>query len=208
MNTATRFIDQHVQANLGHKRAFDFGVKAYSYYDLAALANRAGNLLKACGAGKGSTVLLLLPESPAYLGSLIGAMKIGAVPVLPENPEDPAAASACIKANAPKLVIVHANFLAKLAPALAALVPQSVIVVGEASGEHPSFVELMRAQPSSLVPEVLAPDAPGLILGADKPLTLSHQDLEHEIGATDARRAGRVAELLRTLAHAETASLS
>jgi acyl-coenzyme A synthetase/AMP-(fatty) acid ligase len=207
MNTATRFIDQHVQANLGHKRAFDFGAKPYSYYDLAALANRAGNLLKACGAGKGSTVLLLLPESPAYLGSLIGAMKIGAVAMLPDKADDPACVTACIAANAPQLAIVHASFLAKLAPALAALGEQNVIVVGEVSGGHASFVELMRAQSSSLAAEPMAPDAPGLILGAE-PVTLSHKELEQAIEGTGARGVARATELLRALARAETARLS
>jgi acyl-coenzyme A synthetase/AMP-(fatty) acid ligase len=208
MNTATRFIDDHVQANLGHKRAFDFGAKPYSYYDLAALANRAGNLLKACGAGKGSPVLLLLPESPAFLGSLIGAMKIGAVAMLPDKADDPACVTACIAANAPRLAIVHASFLAKLAPALAGLSEQKVIVVGEASGGHPSFVELMRAQSSSLAAEPMAPEAPGLILGPAKPVTLSHKQLEQAIEGQGAAGFGRVAELLRTLAHAETARLS
>jgi acyl-coenzyme A synthetase/AMP-(fatty) acid ligase len=208
MNTATRFIDDHVQANLGHKRAFDFGTKPYSYYDLAALANRAGNLLKACGAAKGSTVLLLLPESPAYLGSLIGAIKIGAAALLPDKADDPACVAACMAANTPQLAIVHASFLEKLAPALAALGEQKVIVVGEASVGHPSFVGLMRAQSSSLAAEPMAPEAPGLILGAAKPVSLSHKELEQAVQGQGAAGLGRVMELLRALAHAETARLS
>jgi hypothetical protein len=116
--------------------------------------------------------------------------------------------AAGIAANAPQLAIVHASFLAKLAPALAALSEQKLIVVGEATGGHRSFVELMRAQSSSLAAEPMAPDAPGLILGAARPVTLSHKELEQAIEGTGAPGAGRATELLRALARAETARLS
>jgi acyl-CoA synthetase (AMP-forming)/AMP-acid ligase II len=192
-NVATHFIDRHVQANLGHRRALELADKHYSYYDLAALANRAGNLLRSRGATAGARVLILMPESPAYVGCIIGAIKIGAVAVLAT---DEAAQRAA------QFAIVHASLLGKLAAPLA---KENVIVAGEVPDDHPSFVELMRAQPSSLAAEELPPEAPALTLGNRQ---LSQRALDAAMADPQAAGLGRIGELLRALADAQTARLS
>ena len=189
-NVAVRLIDRHVEASLGDKRAFEFNGKPYSYHDLAALANRAGNMLKALGVAPGARVAMLLPESPAYFGTLIGAMKIGAVPVVVSDAEGLADA-----AGAAQVAVVHARFLPVKARS-----KEKTIVVGEAPEGHPSFVELMRAQPSSLAAHDVAADAPALAVDGR---TYSHREVE-----TDTSKLGRVGQLLHALEGAETALLT
>ena len=194
-NVAARFTDRHVQANLGDKRAFDYGTKHYSYHDLAALVNRAGNLLKSFGVAPGSKVLVVLPPSPAYLATIIGALKIGATAVVAQPEQVPATSGVA-------LAVVHADHLAKAK----GLAPEKVLVVGEAPEGHPSFVEHMRTQPSSLAAEPVARDAPALVLANG---SLSYAELEAMLDAAGAdQRAGRLAEVLRALAAARTAELS
>ena len=195
-NVATRIIDRHVEANLGNKRAFDFNGKPYSYHDLAALANRAGNLLKSLGAGAGTRVLVVLPESPAYVATIIGAMKVGAIPVIGIE----------LGAGGSVLAVVHAKFLGEARAALAALPKDRILIVGEAPEGHPSFVDSMRSQPSSLAAETVASDAPALVLEGQKPVT--HGELEKFLEGSDDARLGRVGALLRPLANADTALLS
>lgn len=195
-NVATRFIDRHVAANLGHKRAFDYNGKPYSYHDLAALANRAGNLLKSLGAAAGVRVLVVLPESPAYFATLIGAMKVGAIPVIGIE----------LAAEGAMLAVVHAKFLGEASAALAALPKDKILVVGEAPAGYPSFVESMRSQPSSLAAEAVASDAAALVLAGATPVT--HGELEKLLEASDDARLGRVGALLQPLARADTALLS
>src|SRR5260370_23385921 len=56
-----------------------------SYGELAALANRAGNALRAQGVSPGERVLIVLPDSAEFVAAFFGAAKIGAVAV-PVNP--------------------------------------------------------------------------------------------------------------------------
>lgn len=212
-NVAARLIDRHVQASLGDRRAFDYGSRSYSYHDLAALVNRAGNLLASLGVEPGARVLVALPHSPAFLSSVIGAVKIGALPTVIAPPGDAAAASACMKAATPAIAVVHADYLPKLSGALAVLGPARTVVVGETPPGHPSFVESMRSQSSSLTPAPMPPDAPALTVVRDDAVavTLSHRDLEALLagdGSGDDRGLGSLAGILRALAGAEAAQLS
>ena len=187
-NVASHLIDRHVQANLGQKRALEYGDKHYSYYDLAALANRAGNLLKGLGVRPGATVLLAMPPSPAYVGALIGALKIGAVAALGQH-------------AAPAFALVHAGSLAQFER----LGPEKLVVVGEAPEGYRSFVEIMREQASSIAAEALPAAAPAIVAPGK---TLSHGEIEALIEGPGDGGLGRTAELLRALARGETAQLA
>jgi hypothetical protein len=191
MNVAGRLTDRHVQANLGDKRALDYGAKHYSYHDLAALANRAGNLLKSFGVTPGSSVLVMMPPSPAYIATLIGALKIGATVVV-----EPAA-------NAkPVLAVAHVDHLSKVS----GLPPEKVLVAGEAPAGHPSFLEAMREQASSLAAEPVKPEAPALVRAGG---SLTHAELDALLDSTGRdERLGSLADILRALAGARTAQLS
>jgi acyl-CoA synthetase (AMP-forming)/AMP-acid ligase II len=190
MNVAGRLTDRHVQANLGDKRAIDYGNKHYSYHDLAALVNRAGNLLKSFGVTPGSTVLVMMPQSPAYIATLIGALKIGATVALAQPDA------------APALAVVHSDHLAKVR----GLPPEIVVVAGEVPEGHPSFLNAMREQASSLAAEPVKRDAPALMLAGG---SVSHAELDALLDGTGKdERLGALTDILRALAAARTAELS
>ncbi|MGQ0650940.1 MAG: AMP-binding protein [Betaproteobacteria bacterium] len=190
-NVAARLTDRHVQASLGDKRALDYGSKHYSYHDLAALVNRAGNLLKSFGVTPGSGVLVMMPPSPAYIATLIGALKIGATAIVEQRAD-----------VAPALAVVHIDYLSKVR----GLPAEKVLVAGEAPEGYPSFLEAMRTQASSLAAEPVKPDAPALVVAGG---SLSHADLDALLDGTGRdERLGSLADILRALAAARTAELS
>ena len=55
-NATTLIVDRHITANAGDQLALRYGEKRYSYNDLAALINRAGNMMRRFGAGSGDKI--------------------------------------------------------------------------------------------------------------------------------------------------------
>lgn len=188
-NVASALVDTLIASNLGDRDAFGYNGKRYSYQDVAALMNRAGNLVRALGVPEGASVLLLLPPSPAFVGSLLGAMKAGAVPLV-GAPEEADVLTRCIDATRPAAAIVHESRLRGASHALAALSRESVVVVGAETHGHPSFVEAMRTQPSWLAPGPTAADAPALRIWTGSGVEeISHADLAHRVQADAAETA-------------------
>lgn len=145
-NAAAALIDRHIAASKGDKPALKYGDKRYSYNDIAALANRAGNLLRRLGVEPGSHVIVAVGPSPALIATVLGSMKIAATAVLTQAGALRALAN-MVKDLCPVVIVVEAG-AKKEAFALAGEAP--VLVIGETEGEELSFVELLRESPSSL----------------------------------------------------------
>jgi len=102
-----------------------------SYGELAALANRAGNALRAQGVSRGDRVLIVLPDSAEFLAAFFGAAKIGAVAV----PVNPFARSSdyihYLENSEPHSAIVHSEALAEFLPASNVRPLMPIVVVGD-----------------------------------------------------------------------------
>jgi benzoate-CoA ligase family protein len=83
MNAADVFVDANVRAGHGDRIAIVEAVsgRTLSYHDVAAGVNRAGHALERLGVRAEERVMLLLPDSPAFVFTFFGAIKIGAVAV-------------------------------------------------------------------------------------------------------------------------------
>jgi long-chain acyl-CoA synthetase len=71
---------------LGHRRhperpALIFGGAAISYRRLDELANGEAARLRCAGVGRGDRVALCLPNTPQFVASYLGALKLGAIAV-------------------------------------------------------------------------------------------------------------------------------
>jgi benzoate-CoA ligase family protein len=64
------------------KLALICGERSFTYRELCALADRAGNGLTAMGLARGGRVLMLLDDGPEYAAAIFGAIRAGFVPVL------------------------------------------------------------------------------------------------------------------------------
>ncbi len=80
-NVTTHFVDRNVQEGRGAKVAIECGDDRITYQQLLENTNRVGNALLALGVRSEERVLLLLLDTPEFLYSFFGAIKIGAVAV-------------------------------------------------------------------------------------------------------------------------------
>ncbi len=80
-NAATAFLDHNIAEGRGSKVAIYSEGIAYTYSQIAELANRVGNGLLNLGVDMEQRIALLLLDSPQFAAAFFGAIKIGAVAV-------------------------------------------------------------------------------------------------------------------------------
>src|ERR1700730_19117147 len=80
-NAATAFLDRNLDEERAQKTAIFHEGTAYTYAQIAELANRVGNGLLDLGLDMEQRVGLLLLDSPQFAAAFFGGIKIGAVPV-------------------------------------------------------------------------------------------------------------------------------
>lgn len=79
VNVATWFVDRNLNEGNASRSALITGDTVTSYGELAAHINRAGNVLRELGVGRGDRVLLALNDGVEFVALWYGAQKIGAV---------------------------------------------------------------------------------------------------------------------------------
>ncbi len=129
-NIAEHFVD--APAALHPERPAIVGEpREVSYGELAALANRAGNALRAQGVSRRDHVLIVLPDSAEFVAAFFGAAKIGAVAV----PVNPFARSSdyihYLENSEPRAAIIYSEALAEFLPASSVRPQIPIVVVGE-----------------------------------------------------------------------------
>ncbi len=85
-NIASYFLHDRVREGRGGRTAILTDDGRFTYADVSELAHRFGALLREAGVQPEQRVLLALPDGPAYVGALFGALGIGAAVVM-VNPE-------------------------------------------------------------------------------------------------------------------------
>jgi|HubBroStandDraft_6_1064221.scaffolds.fasta_scaffold47214_3 benzoate-CoA ligase family protein len=80
-NVATYFVDRNVLEGRGEKTAIECGEERISYRQLLERTNRVGDALRHLGVRIEERVVLLLLDTPEFLYSFFGIIKIGAVAV-------------------------------------------------------------------------------------------------------------------------------
>ena len=80
-NASTTFIDANLDAGRSNNPAILYGDQTLTYNDVAAMVNRTGNALLKLGVQMEQSVMLLLLDSPEFVASFFGAIRMGAVPI-------------------------------------------------------------------------------------------------------------------------------
>jgi benzoate-CoA ligase len=80
-NAAAFFVDRNVAEGRGEKIAFFCEDRTLTYGQLQEMVNRTGNALLDLGVEMEQRLLCLLLDSPEFLATFWGAIKIGAVPI-------------------------------------------------------------------------------------------------------------------------------
>jgi benzoate-CoA ligase family protein len=79
-NLASALLDRRLGAGAGHP-AIEFEDRTWSCAELADLVGRAGSGFRSLGVLREQRILIVLPDSPEFIASFLGAMLIGAVAV-------------------------------------------------------------------------------------------------------------------------------
>jgi benzoate-CoA ligase len=80
-NAADHFIDRHLREGRAAKIAYIDDRGSYSYGELAARVNRAGDALRRAGVEMEQRILLCVLDGIDFVALFWGALKIGAIPV-------------------------------------------------------------------------------------------------------------------------------
>jgi len=132
-NAASFFVDRHVAEGRGGKVAFFHDDGELTYAGLQEQVNRAGNALRGLGVEQEHRVLCLLFDSPAFLATFWGAIKIGAVPIPVNTMMRAQDYLYFLNDSRARVAVISEALLAEAAPVLSqARYLKDVVVVGTA----------------------------------------------------------------------------
>ena len=151
-NAAAYFIDRHLTEGRGEKTAFIDDRGSYSFSDLGARVNRAGNALRSSGIRAEDRVILCMLDGIDLVALFWGAIKIGAVPVPISTMLTSADYDYMLRDSGARALAVSTELVDRFEPVLASLPHlQTVFVAGDfrdARGVIRSFDTLSsRAEP-------------------------------------------------------------
>ena len=130
-NATSVFLDHNLEAGRGAKTAIYYEGTAYSYAEVAELANRMGNALLDLGVDVEQRVALLLLDSPQFAATFFGAIKIGAVPTPLNTNLLPGDYIPILNESRARVLVIHAAVWKQIVSILPQIKPlRHVVVVG------------------------------------------------------------------------------
>ena len=158
-NLSEVLLDRHLAAGQGGRPALRHRGTTYSYLDVSRLVARVGSALRTLGVEMEDRVALLLPDSPEFVATFLGAVRIGAVPVTLSTyltTEDYAELLADCRA---RVLVSHADVMPRVAPIRGGLRHlRHIVIAGGHAGDDIGFDALTHARPDDLVPEATTAD--------------------------------------------------
>ncbi len=151
-NVATYFVDRNVIEGRGSNIAIECGTEQVSYQQLMERTNRVGNALRELGVRIEERVALLLEDTPEFLYSFFGAIKIGAVPVPTNTYLKPQEYEYLLNDTRARVLLVHDTLLPvlNLIPRDRLKYLQTIVFVGGEEHGSPTLETLMESASSHL----------------------------------------------------------
>lgn len=158
-NLSAVLLDAHLAAGRGDRPALRYQGATLSYRDVSRLVARTASALRSLGVDIEDRVALLLPDSPEFVATFLGAVRIGAVPVTLSTyltSDDYAELLADCRA---RVLVAHATVMPRVTPIRGGLRHlRHVVIAGDDGGGDASFATLTRSGPDELAPEATTAD--------------------------------------------------
>ncbi len=140
-NIASEFLDKNVSEGRGDRAAVSSGEATYTYRQIQEMANRVGNALRTLGVEIENRILMIVLDSPEFVATFFGAMKIGAIPIPTNTLMKAPDYEYFLQDSRAKILVISAPLLSEFEKIDRKAVPslKHVIVVGTPSGPHLSF---------------------------------------------------------------------
>jgi benzoate-CoA ligase family protein len=113
-NASTFFIDRHVRNGLGEKVAIYCHDEQITYSQLQTKVNKVGNMLKELGVEMENRVIINCHDTPEFVYSFFGSIKIGAVPIPVNTMMQPSDYEYFINNSRAKVLIIHEDLWDKI----------------------------------------------------------------------------------------------
>src|SRR5436189_3920810 len=147
-NIADYFLDARVQEGKGERPGGLTAGAAFTYREIEALANQFGHVLREAGVQPEQRVMIALPDGPAFVAALFGALKIGAAVVMVNPQLKPDAIAYFYDYTRARVVVAHRDTVdAFRSAARGARHLKTVLVIGE-----DEFDERLARAPAALDP--------------------------------------------------------
>jgi benzoate-CoA ligase family protein len=159
-NVATYFVDRNVLEGRGGRIAIESGDEQISYQQLLERTNRTGNALRQLGVRAEERVVLLLLDTPEFLSSFFGIIKVGAVAVPTNTYLKPHEYEYLLNDSRARVLLVSDALLpvVQQIPREKLKYLQEILVVGESIPGYLGLAELMAAASPELEPEPTSRD--------------------------------------------------
>ncbi|MBV9182665.1 MAG: benzoate-CoA ligase family protein [Acidobacteria bacterium] len=144
-NLVDHFLDRHLKEGRGDKVAIISGPRRLTYRDVAREVNLVGNSLLRLGVQEEQRVLLVLPDSPEFVSTYFGVMKIGAVAVPTSTAMRSTDYAHFLDDSRAKLAIVHSSYIPEFRRALAGQrYCKNVIICGDPVQGYSHWDEFLK----------------------------------------------------------------
>jgi len=159
-NVAAYFVDRNVLEGRGGRIAIESGDEQVSYRQLLERTNRTGNALRQLGVRAEERVILLLLDTPEFLYSFFGIIKIGAVAVPTNTFLTPREYEYLLNDSRARVLLVGEALLpvVQQIPREKLRYLRQIVVVGESNEGHLRLGDLMAAASPELEPEPTSRD--------------------------------------------------
>jgi acyl-coenzyme A synthetase/AMP-(fatty) acid ligase len=150
-NLGDYMLDRHIREGRGNKAAIYYRDQVITYSELQKAANKVGNALIQAGVEEENRVMICLPDTPEFLYTYFGAMRIGAIPVPISTMATPQDYKYFLNDGRGKVLVTNNEFapnFAKVADELRYL--RHFIVVGEAGAGQQNFNDFIKGASDSL----------------------------------------------------------
>jgi benzoate-CoA ligase family protein len=155
MNLASYYLDNNLKVGRANKTAVYFEGKTFSYQAMAALANKVGHVLQDLGVEPEDRVLIALNDTPEFIATWFGIIKIGAVATDVYSYLQPKDYEYFLNYTRAKVAVVDSSTVDKIESVAARCKHlKHLMVVGQsARGKLLSFEDLVSKASDQLEPE-------------------------------------------------------